>query len=1207
LSLKTHSSATDGYISFLPKGVEQVRIDSTGNVGIGTIAPGYTLDVNGGFRVGNATSTAGIVFDPSTGNVGIGTTSPNALLDIFGTTFSHLRLSYDATHYSTISVDSNGNAYFGGTSGRFYFNASNKNNVFYVYDYTDGGSSYATYNGSGYTLRKQGDTTVSIPNNGNAYFNQGNVGIGTTTPAGRLQVVGIDNTSSNFGLNVTNASSTSALYVRNDGNVGIGTTSPAELLDVNGRLRLAQTTAPETIADKLYNVSGNLVWNGVNLTAGGALPLGAEGQLLYNNAGAWTAFDGMYWDDTNSRLGIGTTTPATKLDVDGTLGVSANSSYTTSAGAGFVFRNSTSPDYEMYGGYDMSIDGAFLQGVQVAAVVKPFYINPRGADVSLGTIGTGMIVKSTGKVGIGTTSPGYALDVNGEIAVRGGESADDARLYIQASDNSNRFTIETDLDGSTPNDLLGFRSASTDNILVLKGNGNVGIGTTAPGYLLDVAGTARFGTIYATGLTYGSPSRSYITRGTQAGGGADSWQFASGNATYTGGYQTWLIDDVEKMRLDNSGSLGIGTTSPSSRLHVVGADTSTSTVAQIGGSSGTGLVVLNNGNVGIGTASPAVKLHVLETTSGSNFDFIKLRRGGWSGDPGYHKSISWADGTGNIVSIGATYTGGIGMIDFHSLYNGGYKNDSDIVMRIQGNGNIGIGTTSPAEMLDVNGRLRLAQTTAPETIADKLYNVSGNLVWNGVNLTAGGALPSGAEGQLLYNNAGAWTAFSGLHWDDTNSRLGIGTTSPDRNLQVVGGIRANYIYTDTAATAINPSVRLASGYGFFSPGLNSVAVSASSTEVMRIDASGNVGIGTTSPAGRLDVLGLSTAYPSATVTAGDLVVDTANKTVYVGKQSNASGDNSIFAVRDRIGINKLYVSSQADVASYFSTGNVGIGTTTPGALLHVYTNTDGRYATIAAEVGSSTGSGFPIYKLLDGRANGHNWNIETGRIAGYFDIWDASASVARLTIDTLGNIGIGTTSPGYTLDVNGGFRVGNATSTAGIVFDPSTGNVGIGTTTMTNKLNVAGAVSSSSYFVNGNLVFGNGVGMYHSANTRDLYGFGTITPNGAYPLSLSSGNETYNDGYINFNTAGSERVRIDSAGNVGIGTTTPTVALEIGGETLGGNVLLNSTIDPTELAPSFDPANWTLTAGWEATNDGGTALNHNNSGTTPPRLPPLRI
>jgi len=62
------------------------------------------------------------------------------------------------------------------------------------------------------------------------------------------------------------------------GKVGIGTATPSELLDVVGRVHLAQTTAPGTATDKLYNVSGTLYWNGTALGGGGGTPAGSTKQ-----------------------------------------------------------------------------------------------------------------------------------------------------------------------------------------------------------------------------------------------------------------------------------------------------------------------------------------------------------------------------------------------------------------------------------------------------------------------------------------------------------------------------------------------------------------------------------------------------------------------------------------------------------------------------------------------------------------------------------------------------------------------------------------------------------------------------------------------------------------------------------------------------------------------------------------------------------------
>jgi hypothetical protein len=89
----------------------------------------------------------------------------------------------------------------------------------------------------------------------------------------------------------------------------------------------------------------------------------------------------------------------------------------------------------------------------------------------------------------------------------------------------------------------------------------------------------------------------------------------------------------------------------------------------------------------------------------------------WSNQIDKNKNIVWDD-TGNVVAgIGASYDGGKVNLDIHSLYNGGYKTDSDVVMRVQGNGNVGIGTTSPQKKLDVAGPIRTPGIQFPAAIS----------------------------------------------------------------------------------------------------------------------------------------------------------------------------------------------------------------------------------------------------------------------------------------------------------------------------------------------------------------------------------------------------------------------------------------------------------------------------------------------------------
>ena len=391
----------------------------------------------------------------------------------------------------------------------------------------------------------------------------------------------------------------------------------------------------------------------------------------------------------------------------------------------------------------------------------------------------------------------------------------------------------------------------------------------------------------------------------------------------------------------------------------------------------TKMYIDSTGNVGIGTTGPAVNLDVrssatnvvaMSSVGNSDASHFLTYYGGTSGD---NPAFFWK--SGDSLRLGpASANNGTGFAER---------------LRIDSTGNVGIGTTSPAEALDVNGRVRLAQTTAPDTVADKLYNVSGNLLWNGVNLTAAGALPVGTEGQMLYNNAGAWSAFDGLHWDDATSRLGIGTTSPIYKFNLAGANASTdvgdasllgIVNTDTTA---NNTIGLAFGQANLSgtvqtvAGIDLVGVShadgaqsgalAFSTrnagswgERLRIDASGNVGIGTAAP----------NSYPDAPLSL--LHVNGQN-------QVTDSWGTALLTSNGAMGINKG--GSLTMGGSYFGTTLAGFG-------------------------------------AIAGRKE----NSTSGNPAGYLQLSYGNSSgslVEGMRIDSTGNVGIGTTSPGYKLTV----------------------------------------------------------------------------------------------------------------------------------------------------------------------------------------------
>ena len=197
-------------------------------------------------------------------------------------------------------------------------------------------------------------------------------------------------------------------------------------------------------------------------------------------------------------------------------------------------------------------------------------------------------------------------------------------------------------------------------IMALANSGNVGIGTTNPQYKLDVNGTFR-----ASGAWSGYDPISILEKT---------------NNTYSLLHIKNTVDNLQ-LGLQNDG-VGLVYLTGNHRL-----DFATNSLTR--------MTITADGNVGIGTPDPTKKLHIYSTSSGYN-DMMTLEKGG-----AYDVRINLINTVDEFRII--QQASGNAYISLNGNHPMIFETSNTERMRIEGNGNVGIGTTSPEYKLDVNG------------------------------------------------------------------------------------------------------------------------------------------------------------------------------------------------------------------------------------------------------------------------------------------------------------------------------------------------------------------------------------------------------------------------------------------------------------------------------------------------------------------------
>jgi len=784
---------------------------------------------------------------------------------------------------------------------------------------------------------------------------------------------------------------------------GIGVTSFSG--GTTGLTPNTATTGAITLAGTLGVANGG-TGTGTAFTAGSVVFAGASGVYSQDNAN-------FFWDNTNDRLGIGTASPGERLTVAATANSAARITSTATT---------------------------------TALIIDNTNANAWGSNLAIRT---------------GGVAAGYF----GTIGSLLGNTSQDITAY---ADTGNGFRVYTN---------------GNNERMRINSSGNVGIGTASPTALLNVSSAAVMSRFQTGSAADGRIEFAYNTTDIGYLNMASATQLElygrSGVALALG------AGGSERMRIDSSGLVGVGTSSPAARLDVqvtggrlqVQSAVSTTGVRLLTVNttnaatvpieiSGTDIRFTNplntvvgmfnsSGNLGVGTTAPQSALNVF----GSSGLTLNLA------------DTSWQTAAIKPIDEGAAYQGALALYTHASAVSPTNPTER---MRINSAGNVGIGTNNPTEKLVLN-------SAGSVQVATKYIN--GNTTGVTVGAGADGSAfvyQAAAQPFIVYTNAAERMRIL------SGGNVGIGTSSPISTLDVTGS--AGITTTSGGNTA--RIVSAASGTFFGSTTDTSVIFQTNQAEKMRINAAGNVGIGTTNPSPYAGYVTL--AVGGSTGGALDFVSSAVGVNFNrVGQISAATGGTMVFATGAG--------DALAERMRIDASGSVGIGTASPSFKLDVQGNSSSTATVVRSRNNDTSASSLAAFNCSTGQGVNAEWYSYSG--ANWFGTKSNHPQIfitnntERMRID-------------------------------------SSGNVGINTTAALGKLQVASAGAGAAEVVASNTV---GVERIH-----------LISRNTAGNSYIQSQNSTclvgtFDNYSMQFLTNNTERMRIDTSGNVGIGTTTPDV------------------------------------------------------------------
>jgi len=872
-----------------------------------------------------------------------------------------------------------------------------------------------------------------------------------------------------------------AMRINSSGNVGIGTTN----IGTQSNLYLGAINSSEGGQLTLQKATGGTLAAHIDAYTTG----GNDYMRILSGGDTSTTAAPFVFDLTNVRVGIGTTNPQTTLEVNGAasalnahFGQGANNSSGVYGGISLGYSEAANANYRKVGIVAQAKgDGAARQDLH-------FLVDTVADGQSAGIADSKMHIQyNTGdviinnKVGIGTTTPGAKLEIaetaaSTDCIVRIKATRD---AYLQFSPaNTTKWGLIADYPAL--GDFTTYNYPNNFNAIVCKDNkdittnlsgGNFGIGTGTPteGRLhVTQSYSAALRTGYFQSSAYSAPHVAY-----------DSFAINQQDVPCLVLVETpaAAVSTHQKLTLavgDNNAVIRTANTSGGMWFNVNGGISDSGYLTTSGTNA---LRLLNNGyaifpvRVGIGTTTPNSKLTVSgpSTPSLANGEnSIRIER---------HSSAAASPGViGNGInfaqkwwsgSAGLQVTGGIYGIKNASngTYGGGLAfytqpssaTDMEQRMVIDTSGNVGIGTDSPSERLSVDGNAEILKGDDARVYIKDVGDSSTILLRSdGVNTSIG--TDSNHDLQIQTNG-------STKMYIESGGNVGIGTTSPStlisnssvRNAAASGlstslkglnievpaggnsqGYVASFANTQTASNNYNAGVLIEVGSTDTTTRL--LSVESGGTNRFEVRGDGNVGIGTTTPGAKVDILGLD---------------------LNIGADNGAPTTRTNSTVKVGVITSPHYTTAEENFTGMLLVGNstanevvLGGGTSSYNSAtqitFHTSSNTTTVLGTERMRIDSSGNVGINASASLrfngagdNTHAVGYDSTIDGSFLRGQLGmrfLTGTGGGSERMRITSAGNVGIGDTAP-TSLSVNTSSLSVNSTRTdlSGALFQKSNG------------------------------------------------------------------------------------------------------------------------------------------------------------------------